>query len=291
MKRAKVRGWTKKRRALAILSWLLYRFPMSFVALQDNLRKELRKRIDAGELTGMELARRTGFTQAHISNFLNKKRGLKLSALDKVVKAIGLTLYDLLNPHEVAKVAAVSRTAGTGKDEEYEVAPLVEGSIAAGSEVIVNEEVKELLKFRRSFLQRLRADLAAPASGGRAAAAGKGGAGRKEWTRFVLIKVDQKEGLSMWPRVGPGATLLIDRHYNSLRPYRKGERNFYAVRKGDGCTVKYVELREATPSAPGGMLVLRPHNPDYPVEVIPIEEGQTFADLIIGRVAHVAVET
>ncbi len=262
---------------------------MSFVALQDNLRKELRKRIDAGELTGMELARRTNFTQAHISNFLNKKRGLKLSALDKMVKAIGLTLYDLLNPHEVAKVAAVSRSAGSGKDEEYEVAPLVEGSIAAGSEVIVNEEVKELLKFRRSFLQRLRADLAAVPKGQGS------GVSRKEWTRFVLIKVDQKEGLSMWPRVAPGATLLLDRHYNSLRPYHKGERNLYAVRKGDGCTVKYVELRSAegsgAPGAPGGLLVLRPHNPDYPVEVLPIEEGQTYADLIIGRVAHVSVET
>jgi transcriptional regulator with XRE-family HTH domain len=261
---------------------------MSFVALQDNLRKVLRKRIDAGELTGMELARRTGFTQAHISNFLNRKRGLKLSALDKMVKAVGLTLYDLLNPHEVAKVAAVSTRSGTGKgDEEYEAAPLVEGSIAAGSEVIVNEEVKELLKFRRSFLQRLRADLAAVPKGRELGREG----GRKSWTRFVLIKVDQKEGLSMWPRVGPGATLLIDRHYNSLRPYHKNERNLYAVRKGDGCTVKYLELREAAPGAPGGLLVLRPHNPDYPVEVLPIEEGQTYADLIIGRVAHVSVET
>jgi transcriptional regulator with XRE-family HTH domain len=266
---------------------------MSFVGLQDNLRKELRKRIDAGELTGMELARRTGFTQAHISNFLNKKRGLKLSALDKMVKAIDMTLYGLLNPHEVAKVAAVSTRSGTGKgDEEYEAAPLVEGSIAAGSEVIVNEEVKELLKFRRSFLQRLRADLAAVPKGQGTGVRGQGsGVSRKEWTRFVLIKVDQKEGLSMWPRVAPGATLLIDRHYNSLRPYHKGERNLYAVRKGDGCTVKYLELREAAPGAPGGLLVLRPHNPDYPVEVLPIEEGQTYADLIIGRVAHVSVET
>ncbi len=267
---------------LEFLSWSLYASGMSFVGLQDNLRKELRKRIDAGELTGMELARRTGFTQAHISNFLNKKRGLKLSALDKMVKAVGMTLYDLLNPHEVAKVAAVSRSAGTGKDEEYEVAPLVEGSIAAGSEVIVNEEVKELLKFRRSFLQRLRAEVAAVPS--------RSGAGRKNWTRFVLINVDQKEGLSMWPRVGPGATLLIDRHYNSLRPYHKGERNLYAVRKGDGCTVKYVELREDAVGASGGLLVLRPHNQDYPVEVLRIEEGQTYADLIIGRVAHVAAE-
>jgi phage repressor protein C with HTH and peptisase S24 domain len=95
----------------------------------------------------------------------------------------------------------------------------------------------------------------------------------------------------MWPRFGPGATLLIDRHYNSLRSYRKGERNLYAVRKGDGCTVKYVELRDPSPNAPGGMLVLRPHNPDYPVEVLPIEEEQTYADLIVGRVAHVSMET
>ena len=252
---------------------------MSFVGLQDSLRRELRKRIDSGELTGMEVARRTGFTQAHISNFLNKKRGLKLSALDRMIKAIGLTLYDLLNPHELVKFAAVP----AGSDVDYVEVPLVEGAIAAGSEVIVNEEVKELLKFRRAFLTRVRPELAAVPRG----------AGRKNWTRFVLIKVDQKEGLSMWPRVAPGATLLIDRHYNSLRPYRKGEHNLYAVRKGDGCTVKYVELQEAAPGAPGpaGLLVLRPHNQEYRVEVIPIEEGQTYADLIVGRVAHVAVET
>lgn len=245
---------------------------MSFVALQENLRRALRKRIDAGEMTGMELARRTGFTQAHISNFLNRKRGLKLSALDKMLKALGLTLYDLLNPHELARFAAVP----AGADEDYADVPLVEGAIAAGSEVIVNEEVKELLKFRRSFLNRIRAELAAPPRGGSSA--------RKGWTRFVLIKVDTREGMSMWPRLNPGSTLLLDRHYNSLRPYRRGDRNMYAVRKGEGCTVKYVEAGE-------GMLILRPHNSEYPVEVLPVEEGQTYADLIVGRVAHVAMET
>jgi transcriptional regulator with XRE-family HTH domain len=246
---------------------------MSFVALQDNLRRELRKRIDAGELTGMELARRTGFTQAHISNFLNRKRGLKLSALDRMVKAIGLTLYDLLNPHELGRFAAVP----PGADEEYMDIPLVEGNIAAGNEVIVNENVREVLKFRRSFLNRIRPELAAvpvPTE-----------VSRKDWTRFVLIKVDVREGMSMWPRLSPGSTLLIDRHYNSLRPYRKNERNMYAVRRPDGCTVKYVEL----PSTEN-YLVLRPHNSEYPVEVAPIEEGQTYADLIVGRVAHVSIE-
>ena len=110
---------------------------MSFVSLQDNLRRELRKRIDAGQLTGMELARRTGFTQAHISNFLNRKRGLKLSALDRMLKAIGMSVYDLLNPHELVRFAAVP----SGADEDYADVTLVEGAIAAGSEVIVNDEV------------------------------------------------------------------------------------------------------------------------------------------------------
>ncbi len=246
---------------------------MSFVSLQDQLRRELRKRIDAGQLTGMELARRTGFTQAHISNFINRKRGLKLSALDKMVKAVGLTLYDLLNPHELAQYAETP----PGAEAEYADVPLVEGRIAAGSEVIVNEEVKEVLKFRRTFLNRIRAELASLPNAA-------GAAGRKNWTRFVLIKVDQKEGMSMWPRLNPGSTLLVDRHYNSLAPYRKNDRNMYAVRRADGCTVKYVEVADQ-------VLILRPHNSDYPVEAIPIQEGQTYADLIVGRVAHIAVET
>jgi transcriptional regulator with XRE-family HTH domain len=251
---------------------------MSFVSLQENLRKELRKRIDTGALTGMELARRTKFTQAHISNFLNGKRGLKLSALDRVTRAIGLSLYDLLDARQLEKYAATP----PGADEEYADVPLVEGRIAAGSEVIVNEEVKEVLKFRRAFLKRIRMELAGLPPGA-------GWGERSGWTRFVLIKVDVREGMSMWPRLGPSSTLLVDRHFNSLQAYRKGERNMYAVRRPDGCTVKYVEV-EGDP-AHAHLLVLRPHNPDYPVEVIPIEEGQTYADMLIGRIAHVSIET
>jgi phage repressor protein C with HTH and peptisase S24 domain len=88
----------------------------------------------------------------------------------------------------------------------------------------------------------------------------------------------------MYPRLLPGATVLIDRHYNSLEPYRKSEPNMYAVRKEGGATVKYVELA-------GRNLVLRPHNQSYPVSILPIEDGKTFADYIVGRICHVAIET
>ncbi len=238
---------------------------MSFVALQESLRKELRKRIEAGELTGMELARRTGFTQAHISNFLNRKRGLKLTALDRVLKAVGLSLYDLLNPHELVRFAAVPAST----DADVAEVPLVEAAVAAGHEVIVNEDVKELVRFRRSFLNRLRADLAAPA--------------RKSWTRFVLIRVDAEEGTSMSPRLGPGSVVLLDRHYTTLRPYRRNDRNLYAVRRAGSCTIKYVEPSDTH-------LLLRPNNPDHPVELLPLEPQQSAAELIVGRVAHIASE-
>jgi hypothetical protein len=42
---------------------MLY-FGMKFRALQENLRKALRERIEEGELTGLRLARETGFKQA-----------------------------------------------------------------------------------------------------------------------------------------------------------------------------------------------------------------------------------
>lgn len=238
---------------------------MSFVGLQENLRRELRKRIDAGQLTGMELARRTDFTQAHISNFLNRKRGLKLGALDRMLKAIGLTLYDLLNPHDLVRFAE----APAGSDDEYAEVPLVEASVACASEVIVNEAVHELVKLKRAMLSRLRPDVAAPA--------------RKSWTRFVLIRVDLKEGMSLWPRAGPGSLLLLDRHYNSLRPYHKNDRSLYAVHKPETCVIRYVEQG-------ADWLILRPHNPDSPIDVLPIPERQSYADFLVGRVAFIATE-
>jgi len=100
----------------------------------------------------------------------------------------------------------------------------------------------------------------------------------------MVIRADGREGMSMYPRILPGAIILIDRHYNSLKPYRKGEANMYVVNKKQGCTVKYVE-------STGSHLILRPHNPAYSVEVIPVEDGRKTADHLVGRVCYVGIET
>jgi SOS-response transcriptional repressor LexA len=237
---------------------------MKFKALQENLRKVLWARIEAGELTGLRLAEQTGFQQAHISNFLNRKRSLSLTGMDKVLQVQHLSVLDLLDPEEINKRASILPPT----EDEFENVLLVEGTIAAGEPLITNENVKEILKFKKSFLRRLRPEAASP---------------RDDWRRFVLVKVDAHDGMSMYPRLLPGATVLLDRHYNSLKPYRRNERNMYAVRKGDACTVKYVEHV-------GNNLVLRPENPAYPVDLIEVEEGKTFADYVVGRVCHVGIE-
>jgi phage repressor protein C with HTH and peptisase S24 domain len=238
---------------------------MKFKALQENLRKTLWQRIEEGELTGLGLAEQTGFKQAHISNFLNRKRGLSLEGMDKVLRVQHLSVLDLLDPAEVNKRASI---VPPGEDEFQNVL-LVDGAVAAAEPIIMSMNVKDILKFKKTFLRNLRTETEG---------------NRNAWERFVLIKVDPREGMSMYPRLLPGATVLIDRHYNSLKPFRRGEPNMYAVNQSGACTVKYVEVA-------GKQLVLRPHNNAYPVEVISIDEGKRPGDYLIGRVCYVGVET
>src|SRR5438270_10386713 len=238
---------------------------MKIKAVQEKLRAVLRKRVEKGDLTGLKLAHQTRFQQAHISNFLNSKRSLSLEGMDKVLQVQHLSVLDLLDPAEINKRASILPPS----EDDFEDVLLTEGAIAAGDPLITSENVKDILKFKKSFLRRLRSAQETL---------------RDDWHRFVLIKVDARDGMSMYPRLLPGATVLIDRHYNSLAPYRKNEQNMYAVRQDGGATVKYVELT-------GRNLVLRPHNQAYPVSIVPIEDGKTFADYIVGRICHVAIET
>ena len=238
---------------------------MKFRTLQENLRKTLWERIEEGELTGLHLAELTGFKQAHISNFLNRKRGLSLEGMDKVLSVQHLSVLDLLDPSEVNKRASIVPPS----EDEFESIVLADSQVAANQALIMSMHVKEILKFKKTFLRRLRAEMEGDRDG---------------WERFVVLKVDAREGMSMYPRMLPGATLLIDRHYNSLTPYRKGEHNMYAVRKDDGCTIKYVELADHH-------LVLRPHNQAYPIEIMTLEEGKKPGDYLVGRVCYVGIET
>ena len=128
---------------------------------------------------------------------------------------------------------------------------VVESSVAATQPLIMSMNVSEIQKFKRGFLRKLRPDLH-----GR----------RRDWERFVAIRA-HADAMSMHPRLMPGAVVLIDRHYNSLQPYRHGELNISAVQVKDVCKIRYLELA-------GDNLVLRPHNQSYGVEIVPLEKGR-----------------
>jgi SOS-response transcriptional repressor LexA len=238
---------------------------MKFRVLQENLRKALWERIEEGDLTGLRLAQQTGFKQAHISNFLNRKRGLSIEGMDRVLTVQHLSVLDLLDPSEINKRASIVPPS----NDEFQNILLTDGSIAATHPLLTSMHVKEIVKFKKSLLKKLKPEMEGD---------------RKSWERFVVIKADAREGMSMYPRLLPGATILIDRHYNSLKPYRKGEFNMYAVLKNGTCTIKYVETA-------GNQIILRPHNQAYPIEVLTIEEGKKPGEYLVGRVCQVGIET
>jgi hypothetical protein len=236
---------------------------MKFRNLHENLRKALVERINEGQLTGVRLAQLTGFKQAHISNFLNRKRSLSIDGMDKVLTTQHMSVLDLLDLTELNKRASALPLS----QDEFENVALTERTDAADP-FIVNDKVKQILKFRKSFLKRLRAET----EGGRAS-----------WDRFIAIRVDAHNGASMYPRLQPGATVLVDRHYNSLKPYRKGDANIYAIWWAKSCALTYAEMVE-------GQIVLRPHNRSFPVEVLSLEAGRPSSDYIVGRVCYVGAE-
>lgn len=185
--------------------------------------------------------------------------------MDKVLNVQHLSVLDLIDSAEVNKRASILPPS----DDEFDNVMVADPQIAACEAVIMSKHVKRMLKFRKSFLKRLKTEMED---------------NRSAWERFVIVKAAAHEGMSMYSRITPGATLLPDRNYNSTPPCRKDESNVYALRKNQTCSIKYVETAN-------DHLILRPHNPAYPIEVIMLEDGQKPGDCIVGRVCYVGTDT
>ncbi len=233
---------------------------MKFTAMQENLRQILLERIRTRELTGRRLSQQTGFRTAHVSNFLNRKRGLSLEGMDKVLRVQKLSIFDLLDPKEINQHANLAPRRADG----FQLVPMVAGS-DAGDPRIAKRNVKRALPFSTSFLNRLRPGMEGD---------------RKNWERFLLIRVEQSTGKSMFPKLEPGFVVLIDRHYNSLRRYRKGQPNLYAVYCDGFCVIRYVEKDD-------GRVLFRPLNATYPISVGNSGESK---NRVIGRVCYLGNE-
>jgi hypothetical protein len=97
------------------------------------------------------------------------------------------------------------------------------------------------------------------------------------WQRFVALQVDAQQAAAMEPVLASGMIAVIDRHYNSIAPYRAHQPTLYAVRYGAGVLLRYVEFDD-------GRLILRPSAIDCAVQLITITANEMPSDYIVGRV-------
>src|SRR5665213_4267616 len=126
---------------------------MNFQDLHELLRLELQRRIERGSLTGSRLAQQAGFQQAHISNFLNRKRALSLEGLDRVLASQGLTIDQIL-PLDLAAGAAPHPHQS---HEPMEMVPVVSSSVAMDEARVAEAAVIETVQVSASRLHDNRA--------------------------------------------------------------------------------------------------------------------------------------
>jgi len=235
---------------------------MNFQDLHELLRVELLRRIERGTLTGSRLAQQAGFQQAHISNFLNRKRSLSLEGLDRVLASQNLTIDQIL-PLEITAAQSPTLTS-----EPIGVVRVVPPSAGIEEARISPAAIIETIQVSAS---RLHDNRARPSTR------------HAHWQRFLAIRADTQQSAAMDPLVSPGAIAVLDRHYNSLAPYRAHQPTLYAVRCGAALLLRFVDFDE-------GRLILRPYSRDFPVQLLPLATHETPADYIVGRVCLVFSE-
>src|SRR5271166_3114510 len=151
---------------------------MTIQDLQDELRAHIRARIGRGELTGSVLARDAAIPQGHLSNFLNARRGLSLEAMDRLLGALRIGVADLVNGNEVLLRAHPRRS----RDSVEPVAMVAAENAALAR--FTADQILGMRGFQKKFLRKLRARVAVD---------------RRDWLRFVLVKVDARSAGSLFP--------------------------------------------------------------------------------------------
>lgn len=227
---------------------------MDFSHLHERLRLEITRRIDRGQLTGTLLARQTGLRPSHISNFIHRKRNLSLVALDRVLAAQLLNIEDLVpesnrpqNPEEPHDISAV---------------PLVSQAVALHSPIVSQRSIIELIRLPVGMLDHLRP---------------RRTLARRDWQRFLAIRVTAAQAGPMEPILGAGMVAVLDRHYNSLVPHQPPRPNICAVNANNTLLFRYVGYE-------ANRIILRPHVLEHPVELLRLEADQSPSDCIVGRV-------
>jgi hypothetical protein len=230
---------------------------MKFLELHERLRLETWRRIDLGVQSSALLARQTGLAQAHISNFLHRRRRLSLTALDRILLAQALCVEDLALTGN-----SVLRPAEGSQRESMDVVPIVTQTVAMTAPTIPRRAATDTIGMPAGWLAAFPARRAVS---------------RRNWERFVAVRVTAAQALSMDPFLRVGSLVVLDRHYNSLVMCRPPHPNVYGVRVGSQMTIRHVTFE-------ANRLVLRPRSLDYSVELLELAAQESPSDLLVGRV-------
>ena len=212
----------------------------------------------------LNLRQSARLSKAHISNFLNRKRALSLEGLDRVLASQNLTIDQIL-PLELT---ALTAAAAPPVSDPIEVVPVVSASVAMDDARVLPSAIIETVQVSAS---RLHDNRSRPSTR------------HAHWQRFLAIRADAQQAAAMEPMVSTGAIAVLDRHYNSLSPYRAHQPTLYAVRCGAALLLRFVDYDE-------GRLILRPYSREFPIQLLPLASHESPADYIVGRVCMIFSE-
>ena len=237
---------------------------IDFRGLQERLRERLLAHIHAGELTGLELARATGFQQAHISNFLNRKRGLSLEAMDAILKARDIRLEELVPANNPRRRRV---RANASKVNEFVTVPIIAEENCLATQV-PNAEPRNTLKLASATVERFRPAMHTP---------------RDHWQRFVAVRVKGEDVAAMSPRLVRNTIAVIDRHHNAPSESAPGAGNMYLIKTETGIQIRYLQIA-------GLLLIARPHDHQVPCKVVGHRSDPESFAAIIGRLCLLQVQ-
>lgn len=233
---------------------------MNLIQMHERLRIEMLRRIQRGTLSVKLLSQQTGLCKSHVSSFLHARRMLSLQGIDRVLAAQHMAAEDLF--------ILGSGRASSRQTIETDQIPVVSHAVALSEPMIRPSAIRMMLHLPPEWLQTL---------GARAVAS------RRAWERFVAIQISPGDARSMEPLLLPNALAVIDRHYNSLIPYREGRSNLYAVRDGAHLILRFADYVATR-------LVLRPLNLTSAIQLIEIGDDSSPGDFIAGRIVLIIKE-
>ncbi len=159
--------------------------------------------------------------------------------------------------------------AAESSEAGFESIPVVESGLLLQSDFAAGEIV-EYLRFKKSFLRRIRPEMANQ---------------RRNWQRFVLIKADKDSGAGDASEVVAGsdaadrpplqlAAQLPAARAESLCRKERGDVQWFAMWSYKGTNSRFV-----------------PRIRTCALGYVQLGKGETFADYVVGRVAHISIET